>query len=914
MPRKGRKTRSVKSPKPGRRKGIPVVSVTDGLTVQKQERLQVALDAAQIGLWEWDIEQDSVSWSKNVHRIFGLSPDAFDGTFETYINLVHPDDKRRVMQCLMQSFRKGRQCGVEHRLIWPNGTTRWIEILGKPVANGKSSKTRITGTIQDISNRKSIEFDREDWKIRHELIASAAGIVIYDYNISTGNIVWGGNCRQVLGWSAAELGNIDRWVSLIHPADRKKAFEDLEKAQEELQTYDVYYRFRKKNGAYAYLHDRGLFIPDQHGLAIRMLGMMNDVSQRISAEKAAREASQFRESLENAMPGILYVYDVVNRSLVYANRNMSDELGYTVTELKKLGSQFITTILHPDDMGKLSRWTDEPDGTVIEAEQRLLAKDGRYRTFLVRDTPFKRNKKGQVVQVIGIAQDITAKKEVTGKLQQSEHSYRELFDTVGEGIYILHDDGTLLDVNKGAASMFGYEPREMSGMNLAQLSAEDPGRTLDIAAMAGLAMSGEPQTFEFHGRKKNGETFLQEIRLTRGNYFGKQIVIGTGWDITNRRQAEQAVRESELRFRTLQQASFGGIGLHDQGFILDCNQGLSDITGYAYEELVGRNGLELVAPEWRPFVMEKIKAGYDRPYDVEGLKKDGTRYALEIHGKNIPYHGRTIRVTEFRDITERKKSEEKIVEQNVKLQALTEDLVRKNSQLEEFTQIVSHNLRSPVGNITTLLGFLENAGTDDERAEYLSLLKESSATTLQMLNEVNEVLKIKQNRNIGRQHLKFAAVLQQVITLLNAKISQLSAGITADFSECPAIEYPAIYLESIMLNLLDNGLKYSHPDRRPEINFKTYRDRKGDILMEVRDNGLGINLSKYGHHIFKLRKTFHRHPESRGIGLFMIKNQIEAMGGEIKLESQENQGTTFFINFSKYQSDGNSQADHSARR
>ena len=107
-----------------------------------------------------------------------------------------------------------------------------------------------------------------------------------------------------------------------------------------------------------------------------------------------------------------------------------------------------------------------------------------------------------------------------------------------------------------------------------------------------------------------------------------------------------------------------------------------------------------------------------------------------------------------------------------------------------------------------------------------------------------------------------------------------------------------------MLNLLDNALKYHSPTRKPDIKFVSYKDNNGHTILEAQDNGLGINLERYQHHVFKLRKTFHRHPESRGIGLFMIKNQIDAMGGEISISSEENKGTTFFVNFNKHHSDG----------
>jgi PAS domain S-box-containing protein len=488
-------------------------------------------------------------------------------------------------------------------------------------------------------------------------------------------------------------------------------------------------------------------------------------------------------------------------------------------------------------------------------------------------------------------------------LNRSAESYQQLFDTVSEAIYILDGNATITDVNKGACLMSGYQKEELVGAPLVLLAEENKNDLEIIKHRIGKAKEGEPQNFEFWSRKKNGDNFLQELSLKGGNYFGRDTVIATGWDVTKRLRAEQSARESEQRFRTLQHASSGGIGLHDQGFIIDCNQGLSDLTGYSYSELIGRNGLDLVAPDWRPFVLEKIKSGYDQTYDVEGIRKDGTRYFLEIHGKNIPFQGRTIRVTEFRDITERKKSEQKILEQNKKLQTLTEDLVRKNNQLEEFTQIVSHNLRAPVGNIMTLLGLYDSATTDEERREYVNLLRESSSTTLAMLNDINDVLKIKQSRNIEKKNLKFQDVLHQTVSMLSAKISLSDAEILGNFNECPEVHYPEIYLESIMLNLLDNALKYADTARKPVIKFRSYRDRLGHAMLEVADNGLGINLSKYGHQMFKLRKTFHRHPESRGLGLFMIKNQIEAMGGEISVQSKVNEGTTFFVIFSKQQSD-----------
>jgi signal transduction histidine kinase len=200
------------------------------------------------------------------------------------------------------------------------------------------------------------------------------------------------------------------------------------------------------------------------------------------------------------------------------------------------------------------------------------------------------------------------------------------------------------------------------------------------------------------------------------------------------------------------------------------------------------------------------------------------------------------------------------------------------------------------------LEFYKNATDPTEREEYFELLNNSGKTMLNTLQELHEVLKVKQNTAIERQHITFDEVFQSVRLMLHAKIVQLHATITTDFQQAPALHYPRIYLESILLNLVSNSIKYARPEVAPEISLRTYRNDKSTFL-ECSDNGLGIDLERYKHQLFKMRKTFHPHPESRGIGLFLVKNQIEAMGGEITVTSVPNTGTTFTIIFNKFTTD-----------
>jgi PAS domain S-box-containing protein len=909
MPSKKKKpkTSSKEPSSAGNKKGVKSSLSTKILAAEKKiQKLQEqhrqlldALDCAEMGIWEWNLKTNKLHWSEETFKLFGVTDKKI--TFESYLNILHPEDKAWVVRTIQESVAQSTNYYIEHRIVKSDGTVRWIHGAGNTFFDKNNNPVRMTGTVQDITAKKTLEFEREDWKKRHELISQSAGVVIYDYEIASGNIVWSGNIKEVLGYSDVEMGNIDTWADFIHPDDRQDAFALLERAQAKLKPYDVYYRFRTKAQGYCYLHDRGMFIPDANGKASRMLGMMHDVSERVAAEVAIRESEASFRGLFDTVGEAIYIQ---NRDSTFIDVNIyacemygyekKEFIGNTPAFLSAEGRNefdLINELIDKALNGKpqsFEWWGKKKDGTIFLKEVRLT-----------KGTYF-----GKEV-IIATAWDITMRKQAEEALRESEQRFRNLISDLNIGIILQSSASKILLMNKQAIQLISKEI-DIIGKTLADTGLEfiqENGSTFDAENFPSnqAIRTKRPVRGVVIGVRKskqdniwllvNAEPILSEA----GNL---KEVISTFTDISERKKAEEELKESEQRFRTLQQASFGGIGVHNMGVILDCNQGLSDITGYSYDELIGMNGLNLITEEYRGLVRERISTGYGRPYDVEGIRKDGSRYALEVQGKNIPYNNTTIRVTEFRDITTRKLTEQKILEQNTRLIAMTEDLKHKNEQLEEFTQIVSHNLRSPVGNIVTLLGFFENAQNDSEKNEYLHFLKESSESTLNALNDLHDVLQVKQNKNIEKQHVEFKKVFDQVKGMLSAKITETGAEIITDFSESPHIEYPTIYLESILLNLLSNSLKYYRPDVPPIIRVVTSKENNNTIL-SFSDNGLGINLERYGHQIFKMRKTFHKHPESRGIGLFMIKNQIEALGGEITVVSGENNGTTFKVDFSK---------------
>ena len=172
----------------------------------------------------------------------------------------------------------------------------------------------------------------------------------------------------------------------------------------------------------------------------------------------------------------------------------------------------------------------------------------------------------------------------------------------------------------------------------------------------------------------NGDTiWFNSIGSSKLQHDGTFLTYGTSVNITERKEMENKLKESEERFKALHNASFGGISIHDRGLIIDCNLGLSEMTGYSQAELIGMDGLLLIAENHRDMVMSNILAGYEKPYEAMGRRKDGSEYPIRLEARNIPYKGKQVRVVEFRDITDQKNAEKEVREKEEIMRLLIEN-------------------------------------------------------------------------------------------------------------------------------------------------------------------------------------------------------------------------------------------------
>ncbi|MNS38339.1 Signal transduction histidine-protein kinase ArlS [compost metagenome] len=377
----------------------------------------------------------------------------------------------------------------------------------------------------------------------------------------------------------------------------------------------------------------------------------------------------------------------------------------------------------------------------------------------------------------------------------------------------------------------------------------------------------------------------------------ERVIISTE-DITARKISEEIVIQSQKKMESL-------INTID-GIVWECdyetyvftyiNKKAEEITGYTEEEWFSNGNFwgNTIHPDDRDWAINycAIESEKSQQYDFEYrmIAKDGSIIwirdivnVIRENGKPISLKGIMI------DITKSKEAEKDL--------SNSFDLVtEQNKRLLNFSYIVSHNLRSHTSNIQSISALIETAETEEERFELVKMLQNVSNTLNETMLNLNEVVNIQTNINLIIENLNLKDNIDKILNILSEQIAFKKAVLDNNVAPEIFVKYNPAYLESILLNFISNAIRYSHPLRQPTIALKSYSENEKTVL-EISDNGIGIDLKKYGDKLFGMYKTFHENPDSKGIGLFITKNQIDAMGGYVTVESEPNVGTTFKIYF-----------------
>jgi PAS domain S-box-containing protein len=497
--------------------------------------------------------------------------------------------------------------------------------------------------------------------------------------------------------------------------------------------------------------------------------------------------------------------------------------------------------------------------------------------------------------VYSVVTDITDRQKVENKLRESELSYRGLFDAVKDAIYIQDKNGVFLDVNPGAEKMYGYTKKDFIGNDPSFLSAPGMNDLQKLSEQIQMCFNGQEVEFEFWGIRKDGSIFPKYVRLFKGKYFGEDVIIAIGHDITHRKKAQKEIEESRFDLKTLINVSDDVIILLDfAGYIITHNKTFSDY--YSFKgNYIGADLFSIfpsdVADERKKYFKNVLETRKPISFEDFSIDRDWwvTYYPILDKNSNVD------RVAVYaRDITVQRKMFN--LQKNLQV-------AEKSAQLkQQFLSNMSHEMRTPMNGIIGMTELFARTELTDVQKDFLSTIRESSNTLLSLINDVLDLARFESGKiPLNVQNINVNELEQKIINLFKQSAISQGLGFKVDFSS--AIPENIIFderrLMQIIINLMGNALKFTHLG---EISIKAdvLNKHKNKLTLKfwVNDTGIGIDkdfLPLIFDEFAQLDNSKTRKYEGSGLGLAICKKVVEFMGGTIGVDSVKGKGSSFWF-------------------
>jgi PAS domain S-box-containing protein len=477
-------------------------------------------------------------------------------------------------------------------------------------------------------------------------------------------------------------------------------------------------------------------------------------------------------------------------------------------------------------------------------------------------------------------------------LQKLTKKLEKIMNSSLDIICAVDTDCRFVQVSNASSDVLGYKPEELVGRVI--LDFVDP-EYLQVTINAGKELAEGKDLISFQNVyiHKNGRRVTLNWSARKDVEEG--LIFAVARDTTLHVEAEKLRAVAEQRFTALVQKSADMIGILDrEGNYKYTSPNIESVLGYTAECLYNNNALLMIHPDdllAAQTEFEKVIAGGD-------VKIAACRYR-HVNGEWRWFETKATNqldnpaingiVINSRDITHRKKIE-------AERELMIEELLRSNADLKQFSFITSHNLRAPLSNITGLLNIIDYSTLDSYNKQMIDMLDISSRQLQQTIDDLSKILVIKNNVNVEISSIDLEEVINDVKKSFINTLNDVCADIVTDF-KVRTIDFNRTYLQSILVNLVSNSIKYQSPRRSLLITVSSQTDEKGNVIFKFADNGSGIDLGRHKEKVFGLYQRFHDSLEGHGLGLFIIKSQIVALGGSIDVESELEGGTTFIITF-----------------
>ena len=563
-----------------------------------------------------------------------------------------------------------------------------------------------------------------------------------------------------------------------------------------------------------------------------------------AANKELHETRHLLQEITDAVPNGICLSDFATEKVVFVNKEVSTLAGYTSEEVKSFSKERLEQLIHPEDLAALEKQAEEfrklAKGEVTELDVRIRHKDGRWRWIRTKSKIFKYDEQGAPLQVLRIFEDVTEAIEAKHTIQQQ---HEELATTIEE---LRAAEEETRAINDELEHRVEKRTKELAESERKAKRSEEQLRLITDAMPAFISYLRSDITYGFVNKAYEGL-----FQLKREEIIGKPVreIIGEKAYHTSLPSIQRALNgeyvESEL--------------LQDYG-----KAGKRWVKAYFVPHRIGK----------------KIVGTFALVEDISNFKN------IQLEQEDL--------LLKFRKASEEKELALKELEKKNK------ELGRTNTDLDNFIYTASHDLKSPITNIDGLLTILQKSIKEKADAKEEKLLDMMETSVQRLHKTIGDLVQItryqKELEDAIEEPLSFTALFQEVKEDMDHLIQESKAVIQEYFKQ-EKVVYKRSSLRSILYNLLSNAIKYRNPDKRLEIELKTF-EKQGCVVLSVKDNGLGLNPNQQKK-LFSLFRRMHQHVEGTGVGLYTIKRVVENNGGRIVVKSEEGVGTEFLVFLTK---------------
>jgi PAS domain S-box-containing protein len=660
---------------------------------EKEEQLRLALDFAHIGMWDWWIHSDRLFWNENAARLMGLPTDQLEVTAQTWSDRLHPDDRERVWQTANAAIASHTTFSAEYRIVWLDGSIHWFLGKGHAIYDESGEAIRMIGTVIDISDRKQTEVLQQqhlaeltEWRNRYEAAGQASGQLLFEYDLTTSQHTWGSNIETMLGYSAAELSNVENWLKTVHPDDRAIVQAEADRLLQTRTEFRAEYRICCKDGSYRWVEDRSQFFADSSGELTKLVGFLIDISDRKQAEVSLRKSEErFRTIFDNAGLGIVIID--ADGTPAQANSAFQQFLGYNAEELASL--KYIN-VTHPDDIATENALLQDCISGIrsgYQLEKRYIRKDGTvvWGSLVVS---MVRNEARQLQFAIAMVQDITDRKQIQEALRKSEARFQRLVTNMPGMVYryVPHREtrpDTFNFISAGCRALFELEAETLlqDANTLWSLIHPDDLQPLQESMATAVEYS---LPWHWQGRVI---TPSGQLKWIQGNSRPEPTQDGETWDgilidITAQKLAEEVLHQREQEFRALVEHSPDVISRLDRDYRHRyISPRVEEVTGIPVSAFIGKTAAEVGLPDalcadFYQCIQQAFDSGQTQTHSFTLPANSGREtcwHAYVVPERSSNGEIETVLVVS-RDVTESTQAQQALQESETKFRQLTENI------------------------------------------------------------------------------------------------------------------------------------------------------------------------------------------------------------------------------------------------